>query len=228
MATINSWNNTVSAADVTLNGGAVNIGSDATSGAINIGTGGAARVITMGNTTGASQLSFSIGTGDYTLSSATGTLVTTLDTGETREPFQPAFLAYNANNQNDVTGDGTAYTVVFDTEVFDQGSNFDGTSTFTAPITARYDISTIIYFVGVGAGHTSGNITVVTSNRSITFNELSPGSIRDNAGQVTEGNNILFDMDSADTAYVEFTVDNLTKTIDLLSGRCYFSVNLAC
>jgi hypothetical protein len=45
----------------------------------------------------------------------------------------PAFLAVNATTRNNVTGDGTVYTVPFDTEVFDQGNNFAG-NTFTAPI----------------------------------------------------------------------------------------------
>ena len=49
MPTLNSWGNQVLTANVTLNGGTCNIGSDATSGAINIGTGAAATSVAILN-----------------------------------------------------------------------------------------------------------------------------------------------------------------------------------
>lgn len=54
---------------------------------------------------------------------------------------QPSFLA-NADVQNGVTGSGTVYTVIFNlvaaTNFQRGGTNFDGTSTFTAPSTGVY------------------------------------------------------------------------------------------
>ena len=69
------------------------------------------------------------------------------DAGEITEPLQPAFLATVTSQISNVTGDGTLYVLVWDAEVFDQGSNFDGTSTFTAPIAGRY-----LFEVCVGVG----------------------------------------------------------------------------
>ena len=69
MPTLNSWGNQVLTANVTLNGGTCDIGSDATSGAINIGTGSAARTTTIGNGTGASSVVLNCGTGALNLGS---------------------------------------------------------------------------------------------------------------------------------------------------------------
>src|SRR5210317_1255233 len=49
---------------------------------------------------------------------------------------QPAFSAYQSTPIVDVTGDGTNYDLVFDTEQYDQNGDFvPGTGTFTAPVT---------------------------------------------------------------------------------------------
>jgi len=52
---------------------------------------------------------------------------------------QPLVGAYLSSTVSNVTGDGTAYTVIFDTESFDQGSNYNNsTGVFTAPIAGKY------------------------------------------------------------------------------------------
>ena len=64
---------------------------------------------------------------------------------------QPAFFAYLTNTISDVTGDGTLYTVVFDT-VSQQGSGYDVTTgIFTAPSTGYYMFTYALLFTGVTA-----------------------------------------------------------------------------
>ena len=59
---------------------------------------------------------------------------------------QPCFRAYLANAINDVTGNGTNYTVIFDTAEFDNSSSYDvATGLFTAPKTGRYLFNTSLY-----------------------------------------------------------------------------------
>ena len=78
---------------------------------------------------------------------------------------QPAFFFKNNAVINNVTGNNTEYTGVFTTEVANQGDNFDGTSTFTAPVTGlyRFDFGCSMYSVTASA--TRGRLRIVTPNR---------------------------------------------------------------
>ena len=57
-------------------------------------------------------------------------------------PSQCSFSAYLTSTQASVTGNGTAYSIISDTELFDIGSNYNhATGIFVAPVTARYKFS---------------------------------------------------------------------------------------
>ena len=86
--------------------------------------------------------------------------------GEVTMAAQPAFSAYNGSAINNVTGNNTQYTCVFGTEVFDQNGDFDGTSTFTAPVTGRYRLSLAVNMGGVTSSGTRGRLRIVTPNRT--------------------------------------------------------------
>lgn len=64
---------------------------------------------------------------------------------------QPMVVASNNATVNNVTGDGTAYTVIFNTETTDAGSNYNNaTGIFTAPITGNYLIHGNVGITGLG------------------------------------------------------------------------------
>ena len=68
-------------------------------------------------------------------------------TGEVTLPLQCAFSAYLAADKLNVTGNGTIYTIPFDTELFDRNSDFNtGTGVFVAPVTGIYHLSTSVRF----------------------------------------------------------------------------------
>jgi hypothetical protein len=70
MATRNSWNNSVSAANVSFTGGTFGAGTDATDNSISIGTSASAgRTISIGNGTGTSSVAIDCGTGGITVGS---------------------------------------------------------------------------------------------------------------------------------------------------------------
>ena len=72
-------------------------------------------------------------------------------------PLQPAFDAYASTEKTDVTGEGTAYTIVFDTEDLDQNSDYNnGTGVFTAPVTGFYMFFSSISLSGVIFAHDLG------------------------------------------------------------------------
>lgn len=147
-------------------------------------------------------------------------------TGEITFPLQSAFLA-SGGAQNNVTGDGTAYTVTFTSEIFDQNNDFDGTSTFTAPVTARYNLGAQITSNTLVAGNTTGVIAITTSNRTYNLN-LNIGAIRNTANATILTVNVLADMDAADTATIVFTVSGGTKTVNVTATSTYFFGNINC
>jgi hypothetical protein len=131
---------------------------------------------------------------------------------EVTMPAQPAFLAVLTSAELNVTGSGTVATigaVSGFTEVYDQNSDFSGT-TFTAPVTGKYWLYAQTFISQFGGG-TSGNFRIVTSNRTYRNNQgLSTPSFKIGA---------LADMDAGDTAIVTIVVTGLgSDTVDILAN----------
>lgn len=157
----------------------------------------------------------------------TNNIMSVATSGEINYPLQSAFLA-TASGQTDVTGDGTTYTVIFANEIFDQNSDFDGTSTFTAPVTGRYVFSAGIAVDDLTASHTAGSWPITTSNRSYRIGSCNWGANRTASTNVNASfATYLCDMDAADTAIVQVVVSNGTKVVDIDSAS-KFSGYLAC
>ncbi|MCK5505755.1 MAG: hypothetical protein KAJ10_11355, partial [Thermodesulfovibrionia bacterium] len=145
--------------------------------------------------------------------------------GITTSSTQPAFLAYNATSDTNVTGDGTLVTPVnFDTEVFDQDGNFSG-DTFTAPVAGRYLFEISIEIAGLLSAHTSCDISLNTSNRNF-FKSLDSFAVASSAGVAGLSFSVVTDMDVNDTAVAQVKVSNGTKVVDITgagSGDTSFS-----
>lgn len=146
--------------------------------------------------------------------------------GAAINPTLPAFLA-SATQQNNKTGDGTAYTITFGTEIFDQNNNFDSVSTFTAPVTGRYCFSVQIFLEGLSTSHTSGALDLITTNRTYwllyyNFAALQAG------GYLTLTAGCFADMDAGETAYLVVTVSGGTKVVSLSATQSRISGFLVC
>lgn len=143
--------------------------------------------------------------------------------GEITQPLQPSFLVTNSAAATDVTGDGTAYTTGWDTEVFDQGSDF-ASNTFTAPRTGRYLLTATILPQNFLAAHNDRNFKITTSNRVYNMNRNYALAETNNTMTVT----VLADMDAGDTAVVTITISGSTKTIDIIGNATlnFFSGSL--
>ncbi len=141
-------------------------------------------------------------------------------------PGQPAFGARNSTTRTDVTGDGTAYTVIFDTEDFDQANNFDGTSTFTAPVTGKYQFNINLFFGELTASHTIYSIALVTTNATYVISYGNSANMRSANNNMIAGGSVLVNMSLGHTATVVISVSNGTKVVDVVGAtnrNTYFS-----
>lgn len=170
---------------------------------------------------GSSNLTF-----DGTTLNVTGDLSVA---GNYTNSAQPAFNANMSADANNVTGDGTPFTLTYDTERFDQGADFNtSTYTFTAPVTGRYQFNMLALLMNIGASHTYGNIWLITSNKTY-YNQVTIDNI--GAGNKTLDYSVLTDMDAADTAYVQITAYGSTATVAVNGtnpGTNFFTGHLVC
>jgi len=145
--------------------------------------------------------------------------------GEVNFPLTPAFLAYLASTDSNVTGAGATYNVgtnVAWTEVFDQNSDFNTNGTFTAPVTGRYYLEFAVNVAQLGAANTTGYIGIITSNRSknsFFMNWAAVRSVATTADAYAMSMTYFADMDAADTAVFQLTIlGGAGNTVDISGG----------
>lgn len=145
-------------------------------------------------------------------------------------PTTPGYCIRNNAQVDNVTGDGTLYTpCIFNTELFDRGSNF-AANTFTAPTSGTYLLLVNILTSGAGPGMTDGicYIKTTTTTYSTYLNPTNWTSTNYLSYRVA----IIAYMNSGDTAGIEFKVSGAGKTVDYYgeatSAHTNFSGVLLC
>lgn len=130
------------------------------------------------------------------------------------------FIVQGTASQNNVTGDGTEYQVLFGTEIHDALGDF-ASSAFTAPTTGIYQLNTCVGKVqAVTASAEVLSIQIRTSNRNYyTWYSNTAGSDALN----THCLSTLADMDAADTARVFIVDSGGTASIDIDNAYTFFS-----
>ena len=137
-------------------------------------------------------------------------------------PLQSSFSAYLSATQTNQTGAGTAYTIIFDTEIADQNADYDtSTGVFTAPVTGRYLFSCSALMIGATIS-TGSTLTLTTSNRSWVLNGTSrPAGTPD----MYSSGSAIVDMDASDTAKINIAAfGEVGNTVDIYgSGSPIFT-----
>jgi xanthine/CO dehydrogenase XdhC/CoxF family maturation factor len=147
--------------------------------------------------------------------------------GEVTMAAQPAVFAYNSASDTDVTGTGSAATVDFDTEVFDQNSDF-ASDEFNAPITGRYLVNTGVTLEDLNAaGATNMRIEVRASNRT-TWVAVGQDLSADDSN-ISWGGSVILDMDATDTLTIAVLVFGSSAVVDVVGDsnpKTFISVML--
>jgi len=151
-------------------------------------------------------------------------------TGAVTMSSQPAFLATaNGSSQTNVC---CAETVNFGTEVFDQNSDYNNsTSVFTAPVTGRYNFSGTVRTGELDTNSSFYRIEIQTSNRTYKFGIIDIDKLYSADPLYHSFHfNTLADMDSGDTASVVLIRNGGTATADIsgASEYSFFSGHLVC
>lgn len=134
--------------------------------------------------------------------------------GNTVNTTRCAFAAYKSGSSANVTGDNTAYTILFDTKRFDQNTNYTtGTGTFTAPVTGIYYLCAICQLQNIGAGHNSALLSIIKGGGSFSNTTINPTAIKDVNNTATLMTSAVVTMNASDTITVQVTVFSSTKTI---------------
>jgi hypothetical protein len=132
---------------------------------------------------------------------------------------QPMFFATLSAEPANVTGDGTAYTVIYNTETYDIGGNYNTTTgVFTAPTTGKYVVGCKWGIVSPLSGHNTGQLNVVSdgpNSPSMNINPYNNFAATNIAGY---NNCYVLELDAADTVKTVMNIAGSTKTIDVYHG----------
>ena len=145
--------------------------------------------------------------------------------GEVTMAAQPAVYATGDSDPNN-TGAGSESTIKF-TERFDQNADFNGTTTFTAPVTGRYMFAVSVTVNPITSSMTDGNLQLKISNLTQRHHTHAYNSYAVSQGVYTQAISVLADMDAADTATATLTISNgAGNTADIQAASTFFSVYL--
>ena len=131
-----------------------------------------------------------------TSNNAINTYIVPTSSNEVTQPAQPAFSAYFSSTASNVTGDGTIYYIVYDTELFDQNSDYNsGTGDFTAPVTGKY-----VFFSGIeGDDFGAANTYTQVGRIGGAANAKNGGAVRNASNVYSDGIHFFVSLAASDT-----------------------------
>ena len=179
------------------------------------------------STTGAGMFAFADGTSgsdryrgyinynhaddSMTLGTAGGAGLLGIDaTGAVTMPTQPAFLARPSVGQTNLPNGVT--TVIFDTEIFDQNSDF-ASNTFTAPVAGKYHLDANLWLEQVDTAISYLYLRILTSNRD--YNDIISPRFSSDPTYWNFQCSVLADMDAGDTARVLYSQSGTSAQVDI-------------
>lgn len=162
-----------------------------------------------------------VGGTDINVTGNPGANTLTIDfTGQFANPA--AFYAYLSAPSANATGDGTAFTIPYNTVLYNVGTAFNtGANSFVAPVAGVYTFTAAVDLTNLDPTHTDYQINlVVTGTYAGTYlmNEADSAAIRPGTNTITINSSIQMDMGVSDTAQVQVVVSGGGKTVGVDGG----------
>jgi hypothetical protein len=146
-------------------------------------------------------------------------------TGAVTKPYQPAFHAKAPGTDSNLSINNT-HTLNFNSERFDQNGDYDGTNTFTAPVTGKYQLNVALYLQHVDKDASYIQFEIYTSNKQY-YLAMAPNGFDADPTYFPFTTSVLADMDASDTAQVKVYQSGGSAILDL-DGHSNFSGYLVC
>ena len=149
-----------------------------------------------------------LGSGTVSTSGAGSTLTVT-GSGGGGGTGTANFQAYMGSAYGLVTGDNTTYSLIFDTERYDIGGDYNNsTGVFTAPQDGYYLFTWCLLPGNLSGNATNWLVTLVTSNKSYAFTQGNMNLLQVSS-QVGVNGSAIVDMDAADTAHMTIQISQV-------------------
>lgn len=129
-----------------------------------------------------------------------------------------SFLAYTTAAQDNVTGNGTVYKVLWEAATFDKASGFDAANDkYVVSKAGKYLFGANLQLAGIVAGHAGCLLNLDVGGVNHRLASISAESA-DYGGVLDIGGTVLLDLSAADEVIAELTISGGTLVVDITAG----------
>lgn len=129
----------------------------------------------------------------------------------------PALFVYLNTSVTNKTGNGTGYTILFDTVAYGTGYN-SLTGAYTVPVAGTYLIATSILLTNITSGANGNLCTIATTGFSMRLSEMACTAAKDASLQFATNGMIIRNCAAGDTISIGAQLNNGSSPVVGVAG----------